>query len=453
MGGLLSNLTLGSNALLAQQAGVAVAGRNTANINTVGYQRESVELSSQLGAPVVGGVLAGGARRSSDDLLAMRERLQAGAGGQAQVMATALDSLQQRLTNSSVTTALSQFFGSLNQLQSGPTDPSLRTQTINKAGNLAAQFNASAAAISGAQSDADGQLKTMATAATQLASTIASANKALVTSDDPVLADKRDQAAKELAGLVGGSARIDPDGKMRFVLDNGAVLVDGDRAAQVTATPDAALANHLHIQLVDGTHTTDAMTGLGGQMGGLVSFRDGTAADAARDLDQLAADFAAQVNAVHSGNQGLNSATGLALFTGAGTVAGAAAGIAVNASIVADPNSLATRAPGTGVSDNTGAGALLALNDQTVAGGGTRTFLDEGIRIVTAVGVAARNAADSSQLESARSDMLASSRDSVSGVSQEEELAKLSQFQHAAEAATHFISTVNSLLDTIISQL
>jgi flagellar hook-associated protein 1 FlgK len=448
MGGLLSNLSLGSNALLAQQAGVSVAGRNTANINTVGYQRESIDLSSQPGAPLVGGVNASGARRSSDDLLSMRERLQAGAGGHAQVMAAQLDGLQTSLTNANVGQALSQFFASVNQLESGPTDPSLRTQTINAASKLAQQFNASAAAIAGAQNDADNQLKSLATTASQLAATIASANKQMVTSNDPVLADKRDQAAKDLANLVGGSARIDADGQMRFVLDNGAVLVDGDRAAQVTTTPDATLGNHLRVQLVDGTHTTDAMSGLGGQMGGLVSFRDGTAAQAATALDQLAADVATQVNAVHQANVGLNGATGLALFNGT-----TASTLKVNPSLINDPNNLATRAPGMGVSDNQGASALLALRDQTLAGGGTSSFIDEAIRITSNVGVAAKNAADTSSLEEARSEMLASNRDSVSGVSQEEELAKLSQFQHAAEAATHFISTVNSLFDTIISQL
>ena len=37
MAGLLSDLSLGSSALLAQQAGVDVTGRNTANLNTEGY--------------------------------------------------------------------------------------------------------------------------------------------------------------------------------------------------------------------------------------------------------------------------------------------------------------------------------------------------------------------------------------------------------------------------------
>jgi flagellar hook-associated protein 1 FlgK len=188
-------------------------------------------------------------------------------------------------------------------------------------------------------------------------------------------------------------------------------------------------------------------------MGGLVTFRDGVAAQSAQDLDQLAADVGAQINAVHQAHVGLNGAMNVQLFQGVSAVAGAAASIAVNPNVVADPNNLATRSVGTGVSDNTGASALLALRDQTLAAGGSSSFIDEAIRITSNVGVAAKNAADTSQLEDARTEMLASNRDSVSGVSQEEELAKLSQFQHAAEAASHFISTVNSLLDTIISQL
>src|SRR5260370_10885429 len=101
MSGLFTSLTLGAGALLAQQAGVAVTGRNTSNVNTEGYQRESIDLRAEPGAPLVGGVRTGDAYRSSDDLLSTRERAQAGAGGYAETYAASLSDLEQRLTSGS----------------------------------------------------------------------------------------------------------------------------------------------------------------------------------------------------------------------------------------------------------------------------------------------------------------------------------------------------------------
>src|SRR5262249_40347701 len=124
-----------------------------------------------------------------------------------------------------------------------------------------------------------------------------------------------------------------------------------------------------------------------------------------------------------------------------------------DASVAADPSLLAAAAPGTGAGDNQGALALIALHDQLVAGGGTRTFVDESIHLIGAVGTAARTASDQSDLEAAPADVLSAARDSLSGVSQEDELTKLASYQHAHEAATQFVSTVNDLLSDLIAKI
>jgi flagellar hook-associated protein 1 FlgK len=184
-----------------------------------------------------------------------------------------------------------------------------------------------------------------------------------------------------------------------------------------------------------------------------VQFRDGTAAAAATQLDQLANDFATQLNAVHASNVGLDGSTGNNLFTIPTTVAGSAAAITVNSAIVANPDKLATRAAGAGADDSTGASALLALRDQPLANGGTSTFTDQALNITATVGSAAASAANDVTLESTRTQVLASARDSESGVDINEETATLAQFQHAAEAASQYVSTVNDLLETLMTNL
>ena len=454
MGGLLSSLNLGASALLAQQAGVAVSGNNTANVNTVGYQKESVTLSSEPAAPLVGGVIAGGATRASDDLLSTQERAQSGASGQASSLSASLDSLQTSLTNDDVAGSMGTFFGSLNSLQASPSDSAMRSQVISDAQSVATQFNSAATAIAQSQTDADTQIGTMSTQATQLAAQIASLNKSIATSNDPTLQDQRDQAAKQLAGIIGGQGLIGTNGQMNFVLGNGTVVVDGTHASSVQAVPDPTNGNHVAVQIVDGPHKADVTNSLdGGSIAGLVQFRDGTAATAATQLDQLANDFATQLNAVHSANVGLDGSTGNNLFTIPTTVTGSAAAITVNPAIVANPDKLATRSVGAGANDSGGASALLALRDQPLANGGTSTFTDQALNVTATVGAAAASASNDVTLESTRTQVLASARDSESGVDINEETATLAQFQHAAEAASQYVSTVNDLLETLMTNL
>jgi len=454
MSSLIGLLNLGGNAILAQNAGVAVTGNNISNANTEGYSRQNVNLESELAAPLVGGVRADGTSRADDQLLASRERSSSGAMGKSSTQAAALGTLESDLTSGDVISAMGDLFAGLAKLAGAPADPELRASVIASGQAVATAFNSASSAISHARSDGDARIADDAKQATQLAAQIASANKAIAVSADPVLADKRDLAARKLAELVGGEGRIDPDGQMRFVAAGGAVIVDGARAATVSTTPDGTNDGHLKVQIVDGPHVQDVTTSLdGGKIGGELAARDGTAKTAASALDQLAYDLATQMNAVHRANAGTDGGTNRDFFTAPAVVSGAAASLSVSATLVADPRQLATAALGAGPGSSDGVLALSALKDQPLAGGGTRSFFDEGIRTLNAVGTDAKAASDTAALESTRSDVLAAARDSVSGVSTQEEMTRLSAFQHASEAATQFVSTVNQLLTDLIQKL
>lgn len=456
MSSLLGLLDLGAGAIAAQNAGVAVTGRNIANANTEGYQRERVAFESQLAAPTVGGVLAGDPTRVGSDLLSNSERSASGQSGSTDSLATSLAGLETSLadSNASISNALGGFFGSISAASAAPMDGVLRTQVVASAQKLTTQIANAAATIGAAQTEADQRIADYATQATQLASQIAAANKSLKTSPDPVLEDKRDLAAKQLAGLVGGTARIDPDGQLRFVLGSGAVLVDGSHAATVVATPDATLGNHVRVDVVDGTHVSNVTSALdGGAIAGQISFRDGSAAAAATRLDQLAYDIANQVNTVHRAGAGQDGLTNRDFFVQPAAVSGAAKAMAVSGTIVADPSKIALATAGQGPSNAGGAAALAALRDSKVAGGGTRTFTDESISFVADIGAQAGAAANASSLAQSRADALAAMRDSISGVSTEDELAALNKLQTASQAATKFVATVNDLLQDLINKL
>ena len=114
---------------------------------------------------------------------------------------------------------------------------------------------------------------------------------------------------------------------------------------------------------------------------------------------------------------------------------------------------LAAAKPGNGPGDGAGMMELVALRDQKLAGGGTRTFIDEALNTLGTVGQAARSAMDEKQVTDARSQAVATARDSLSGVSAQDEMQRLQQFQYASEASTKFLSTVNELLHNLVNRL
>jgi flagellar hook-associated protein 1 len=437
-------LDLGAGALIAQSAGIAAVGRNTSNVNTEGYTRESVLLSANAYS---GGVTAGQFTRIDDLLLAARERESDSARAFAGDLAARMSALEASVApaSGSVVDAIAALFGGILDLASAPADPIAREQVVARANDLGASFRQTAGAIQRARSDADLQVVNFSEAATALSHELAALNKSMALDSDPMLADRRDLVARKLSELAGGSARIDPDGAMRFTLENGAVLVDGDRAASIVAVPDAANQGFHRVEIVDGPHRSDATEAFqGGRIGAQLAFRDDSARRAAESLDRVAFDLATQVNAIHRGNEALDGSTGRDLFVEPAQAAGAAAAFGVSADITADPSLLAGAAPGQGPNDGSGFTALAGLRDGSV---------ESAIRSFSTLGLETQRATSSAEFATTRSEMLSNLRTSVSGVSIEEELARLASFQHASEASAKFVGVVDDLLGTLIQTL
>ncbi len=453
---LFGLLDLGAGAIQTQSAGIAVASNNTANVATEGFSRQRLDMTAELGTPLVGGVRMGLTGRIADDMLSGRLRGSGAELGRSDAQLEALLSLEGTLSSGSVdlTQKVTDLFGRFSALSSAPLDPLTRDATVQAARELSSMMNRQAQNLGEARLDSDERVQLQAVAASGLAQDIADANRAIQISRDPVLLDQRDLAADKLAALVGGSARIDSDGQMRFVLSGGAVAVDGFRAASFETAKNAGKNNLSDVVLVDGTSQVNVTSQLNsGTMGGELYFRDTLTANMVTELDQFAFDLATQVNAVHRANNGLDGVNGRDLFVEPATPTGAAAAFAVSATVDSDSSLLATSAVGTGAGNNDGLLELLALQEQSLASGGTRTFTEEGIRMSTQLGHEVREVKGSQSIALAQRDNLDALRDSVSGVSLEDELMRLAQFQHAADASTRFLRTVDDLLGRIIERI
>lgn len=454
MSDLLSLLSLGSNAIQAQGSGLAIATNNVANVNTRGYSRQRVDLNALMGAPLVGGVVAGSPERLQDNLLAGRLRTAGGSLSMSTAFREAVLDVETRVASAGPTVheQLGELASRFTELTATPTDPFTRESVLLAARGLTQGIRRRAAELNAAQEEANARIRARAAQISELASRLGETNLAIQRSGDPTARDERDRIAGQLTDLTGGNARIDADGQMRFVLDGGAVLVDGNHAASLQSTTDATTGDQ-RLEVVAGGIRRDVTANItSGSLGADLQVRDVVIAKARTDLDQLAFDVSSSYNAAHRANAGLDGVTGRDMFTQPTQVAGAANAMAVDPALDADPELLATAAPGGATGDNAGARALLAVSSAQVASGG-RTLAGAALDMVSAIGVVASEAKFDVDRDTVLTDNLSSLRDSLAGVDIQEELSNLARFEHATSAMTRFVSTVDNLLGDLIEKL
>jgi flagellar hook-associated protein 1 FlgK len=128
-----------------------------------------------------------------------------------------------------------------------------------------------------------------------------------------------------------------------------------------------------------------------------------------------------------------------------------ASDIEVSSAVREDPARIAASrsgAPG----DNENALAIIALKNALTMNTGSATFSDFYNNAVARIGMGSQEAARSVENTGLVLEQLENLRESVSGVSTDEELLKMLQYQRAYEAAARLISTADSMLDTLINR-
>jgi flagellar hook-associated protein 1 FlgK len=455
MSDLFSALSTVSRSLAAQQAGLAVAGQNIANVNTPGYTRRTVELAA---TPPVGVYSAGngvdivGIRAERADLLEAQLRHELPAQGREAAMADALSRIETALgqPGKSIDASLTNFFNAFSQLAQDPTSGVARHQVTVQAQALTSTFNGVADRLASAQRDADAQIKSDVEEINVLASQIGSLNGQMNSGSASTVEALRDTlgvALSTLSGLIDISVVARPDGGVDVSVGNGHALVIGDQAYQIRTSPRAA--SGLTDLTSDGAIITSAVTG--GQVGGLLQVRDQLLPGYQTRLDELAYGVATSVNAAHRAGYDLSGAAGIDFFVAPASVSAAASTMAVSAAIAGNGNLIAAAATPT-PGDNQNARAITDLR-QAPLPGGTTNPIDTWGGLVYRVGTDARAAVNEQAGRDEIVKQLQTLRDQVSGVSLDEEAANLMKFQRAYEANARYFSAVDASLNVLMQMM
>ena len=467
MAGLFGTLYLGQQSLQVQRQGVEVSGHNLANVNNPAYARQRLHIQTLPSIRTTFGSVGTGAevatiRQLRNSLLDSQLLGEYSVSGFLQANQSALQFGQSILGQSIDTQAtgpggvdgqhgiaerLGDLFNSFQSLATHPTSVSERQATLMTAQNLASQLNQIDKRLGQLNGSLNKSVQTDVGAANQLITQIANLNQEIFNSEGGApgsandLRDLRQQRIEDLSKLVNVQSTEQANGMVDLSI-SGAAIVTGVHVTDSLQTYDPGTGNLMVRAATGGT----PLTLTGGSIAGTIEGRDGALQDMRDGLNSLASTLITQVNAIHNAGFSLTGSTGASFFTGA-----TAADIAVNGALVADPSLLQAAGVSGASGDNQAALALAQLATQKMTGLGNQTFAEKYGQVATSLGQSLSSVNNSMGDQDVVEAMLLRQRDSISGVSIDEEMTELVKYQKAFEASAHLITTVTEMIDTVIN--
>ncbi len=474
MGTLFGSLEVGRSSLLAQQFALQVTGNNIANVNTPGYSRQRVDMvpapTLQSAAGEIGmGVDVKTVRSVRDRFIELRlsQGIQNNSHQEALLGALGLVEGAFNTNNQSLQENISQFFNSFTTLADNPESAPFRNSVITQAKNLASAFQSSARQLVDIRQNLNLQVTNVVDQVNTLAKGISSLNLSIVSAesggaDAGSLRDQRGELVNKLSELVDVHYYEAQDGTISVSIAGGQTLVTAGFVQPLTAAgspPDGMF------QVMAGwMNITDRFGG--GKLAGLIEARDQLIPAYQTDLDSLANQVINAVNAQHqlgvdlNGNQGQNFFNSVAVGTSAALTFSLNPVVASDVSLIAasqtdplptvpapTPNPGHSGAPG----DNSNALAMAGLAAQKLAAGGTETFSEAYAALQFRIGTDTQSAQGGVDTQNAMLTQLKNQRDSVSGVSLDEEAIDLVRYQRAYQASAKFISIIDQLTSDMIT--
>jgi len=449
---LFGMLSTTSRALDVQRFGLDVVGNNLANVNTPGYTKRVADLGA-VPPPdrfsAGNGVEVLGVRSMRDRLYDQRLFDEAPLEQQQSAMADTLGLAEVALgePGSSIDASLANFFDAFAELADAPTSPTARQQVLSEAESLAKSFNGMASRLTDAAHATDARVREDVAHINELTSRIAALNESIGSSAPSQtlhLRDEQVEAVKELSGLLGTQVLELNDGTVQIVTRSGRPLVIGADAYPVSAV-SAPPSGFATVQTGGRDITAEISDG---HLGGLLQARDRDIPAYVMRLDQLAHGVATAVNAVHATGFDLNGVAGGNVFTPPAAVAGAAAALTVDAALLANPSRIAAAgvaSPG----DNGVARKLANLRDQSIVNG--QTADEAWTALVYTVGSDVSRARTEQASRGEIVNQIEQLRDSVSGISIDEEAAMMMRFQRAYQANAQFFTVIDETIQTLLS--
>ncbi|MEW6661699.1 MAG: flagellar hook-associated protein FlgK [Bacillota bacterium] len=484
---IFAGISTALRALMAQQSGMQTTAHNIANANTPGFTRQQALMAASTPFPMPGFNRPGGPgqigtgvditliRRIRDLFLDGQVRVETGSAGHWEITRDTLERVEvvfMEPSESGLNSLMGRFWNSWQELsknaESTPVRTTVRETGIALSNAIRHTFNQ----LYSLKNDLDLTLENKVREINTLARQIADLNVQIANIQQSGhqpndLKDQRDVLLDHLAMLVPfaledytdaqgnyiGAVKVKVAGQDLVVWGQGMPRSEQVRELQVVEQGGRLLPRWSE---VDGTAPLLEVSS--GQLAGVLFSRDSLVQNYMDKLDVLARGLIDRINQVHSQGFDLDGNSGGAFFTGTG-----AADMAVDPLLAKDVRLIAASSGG-GPGDSNNALQILLLRSTRMVvedgvftpapgGAGGTTFDNFYKDFIAELGVATHEARRMAENQQALVDQLQNRRDSISGVSLDEETAKLIQYQRAYQAAARVITTIDEMLDTLVNGL
>ncbi len=443
---LTAGLQTGLSSLQSLRTAVSIVSQNIANVNTPGYARRRAAIETlRAGADLLWndlGVQVGEVRSLRDELVQRRIQAETHAKHFFDESAVAFRQVEEILYGGgeNVSASLTRFFNSFSELASDPASPALRATVLSRGRQLGETFAATAAKLDAVRIEMVRDARQTVDDINRISSEIAALNQQLAPlssngQDGGALEDQRHRLLEQLAEKIDFSAYQDELGQWNVTTRSGVQLIQGSESQPLSLSESGA---GITIQSGSNDVSDQFETGV---LGAQIAFVNQTAADFAGRLDLMAGELAEQVNSIHRAGQGLDGTSGLDFF---GFDPGSPATSLVVQ--ITDPRELAAAVLGSGPGDGSNAQQIADLG-QTEIMALSGTASEFYARFVAEVGLEARFVEQSNQLQNDILLQLQNERDSVSGVSLDEEMVSLMQLQRNYQASSQLIRVIDGLME------
>ncbi len=453
---LTSLLSIARTALLTHQKAVDTTGHNIANASTPGYTRQRLALTAEVPlntaiGQVGRGVTADGIERLRDGFLDQHYRRENGELGRFGTMKETLGQIEDIFGEPSATglgAGIDEFLAAFGDLANDPSGRTPRTLVRQAAQNLVQQLRQADQRLGEISNDLRQKMVDAVDQINQVAQQIAELNIQIRTAsgglrESPDLKDRRDQLVDQLSTLAGVRVIDRPDGTVGIAAGD-ALVVD---AGQVTRL-EARDAGQGRVDVfVAGSAVPITL-----KSGGLAALAQlsGTTLPGIRDqLNRLVRSIVTEVNSLHRGGRTLTGGTGIDFFDPAGLTLDSAD---ISAAVALSTDNIAagrSGAPG----DNTNALAIAGLRTTGVTSLQGQTLGGGYQQLVSELAVALQDVTARTEAQSIITSNADAQRQTVSGVSVDEELTALIGQQNAYAAAARLVTVADDMIRDVIGMI
>ena len=441
----ISNIIeIGRRSLFAQQSAINTTGRNIANVNTIGYSRQRLNLRQDLTGVSYLGSFGKEAttqiRQTFTDLQIWRENSLLGQYNNDAAVLAQIQDVFAEPTDAGITNLMTEFWNSWNDLSNDPDSETAKIIVRDKAIQLSNGFNRVHGELINHNNQIHLEMEDKVIQINDTIEQIASLNQQILNTDDHSLKDTRALLVDDLSQMVDISVAETANGELNIAI-GGMVVISGQEVNKIK-TQSINLNGIWDSQIeLEGTQQKINITG--GELGSLLKLQNEIIPNNIDELNTFALEFANKINEVHIDKTSWMPSGSITFFdigvTGAGD-------ISVNQSFLDNPDLLGKVEEG---GDAEFAQTMFNLQNEKLLD--NKTFGEFYNSIISGIGSKVNEANYLNEAQSMVLNKLEIDRMSVSGVSLDEEMTHMIQYEQAYNAAAKLVSTVDEMLSSILN--